>query len=112
MWYGPAVVNVLMIATSADGPAVPPFPVLSVLLEVFGSNSVAFALALLSKTLAALIVAVTLMVALATEPRVGMVQGSAAQPPPLTFVMVRLVGVSVTWMFVAADGPAFATTSV
>src|SRR5258708_3873304 len=128
--------------TSTDGaPVVPPLPVLSVLLFVFGSISAGVAVALLSKSpeavmlavvlLArcvsvragvavavlsnapgALIVAVTLMVVLAPEAREAIVPGRAAQPLPLTLVMVRFVGVSVTWMFVAVDGPAFATTSV
>src|SRR5439155_1341687 len=60
----------------------------------------------------ALMVAVTLMVVFAPEARVGMVQGSAAQPEPLTLVMVRLVGVSVTWMLVAVHGPALAMKRV
>ena len=61
---------------------------------------------------AALIVAVTLIVVFAPEASEAIVQGSAAQPLPLTFVIVRLVGVSVTWMFVAVEGPPLATTSV
>src|SRR3954471_20323936 len=109
---GPTVVSVLMTETSADGDAVPPLPMLSVLLFVFGSGSVAPTVAVLSTAPAALIVAVTLMVTLAPEARVAIVQGSAAQPPPLTFVMLRFVGVSVTWMFVAVDGPPFATNNV
>src|SRR5689334_15053015 len=109
---GPAVVNVLTIETSADGLAVPPLPVESVLFAVFGSDSTAVAVALLSKAPAALIVAVTLIVVFAPEASEAIVQGSAAQPLPLTFVMVRLVGVSVTWMFVAVEGPPLATTSV
>jgi hypothetical protein len=92
--------------------AVPPLPVLSVLFAVFGSNSVPFALALLSNTPAALMVAVTLIVVFASEARLAIVHGSAAQPPPLTFVIVRLVEVSVTWMFVAGDGPPLTMTSV
>src|SRR5258708_919480 len=98
--------------TSAVAPVVPPLPVLSVLLARFVSFSAGVAVAVLSKAPAALMVAVTLMVTFAPFPRLAMVHGRAAQPPPLTLVMVRLVGVSVTWMLVAADGPALATTSV
>jgi hypothetical protein len=53
-----------------------------------------------------MIVAVTVIVALDPEARLGIVHGSAEQPPPLTFVIVRFVGVSVTWTDVAVDGPA------
>ncbi len=98
--------------TSAETPVTPPLPVLSVLFEVFGSGCAAVAVALLSKAPGAFMVAVTLMVTFAPEARLAMVQGSAAQPPPLTTVMLRFVGVSVTWMLVAVDGPALATKSV
>src|SRR5437764_191677 len=108
---GPAVVNVLTIDTSADAAAVPPLPVLSVLLPVFGSGSAPDAVALLSNAPAAVMVAVTLMVVLAPEASVAIVHGSEAQAP-VTLVMVRFDGVSVTWILVAVDGPAFATTSV
>src|SRR5437870_3317649 len=97
---------------SAEVPALPALPVLSVLLARFGSDSAGVAVALLSNVPVALIVAVTLTVVLAPEARLAMVQGSAAQPEPLTLVIDRLVGVSVTWMLVAVDGPAFATSSV
>src|SRR5438876_1204987 len=90
----------------------PPLPVLSVLLAVFGSNSSAVAEAVLSNAPAALMVAVTLLVVFEPEASVAMVQGRAARPLPLTLVMVKFVGVSVTWMLVAVDGPALATTSV
>src|SRR5438309_2221850 len=109
---GPTVVSVFTIDTSADGAAVPPLPVVSVLLVVFGSGSVAETVALLSNAPAAVIVAVTVIVVFAPAARLAIVHGSAAQPPPVTFVMVRFVGVSVTCTFVAIDGPAFATTSV
>src|SRR5215208_3609963 len=112
MVNGPAVTSVFTSDTSAEAAAVPPFPVLSVLLAVFGSGSVAVAVALLSKAPAAVMVAVTLMVVFAPEARLAMVQGSAAQPPPVTVVMDRLDGVSVTWMLVAVEGPALATKSV
>src|SRR5881396_323156 len=88
---------VLVMARStpdAAAAAVPPLPVLSVLLARFGSDSAGVAVVLLSNAPAALMVAVTLMVVFAPEARLGMVQGSAAQPEPLTLVMVRLVGVS------------------
>src|SRR5216684_540587 len=111
MVNGPAVVSVLTTETSADRVAVPPLPVLSVLLPLFGSNSVAETVDVLSNAPAALIVAVTLMVTLAPLARLAVVHGSAEQPPPLTLVMVRFVGVSVTCTFVAVDGPALATKS-
>src|SRR5258706_12445547 len=102
---GPAVVRVFTTDTSAEAAAVPPLPVLSELLFVFGSGSVAETVAVLSKAPTALIVAVTLMVTLAPEARVAMVHGSAAQPPPLTLVMVRFDGVWVTRTLAAVDGP-------
>src|SRR5256885_150149 len=89
--------------------AVPPLPVLSVLLAVLGSAAAAVAVVLLSKAPLAVMVAVTLMVPLAPLASEAMVHGSAEQAP-LTLVMVRFVGVSVTWIDVAVDGPAFATT--
>jgi len=46
--YGPAVVSVLTIDTSAEAAAVPPLPVLSVLLPLFGSGSFAATVAVLS----------------------------------------------------------------
>src|SRR5260221_13389783 len=92
--------------------SVPPFPVLSVLLARFESDSAGVAVAVLSNAPAALIVAVTLIVVFAPEASEGIVHGRAAQPLPLTFVMVRFVGVSVTWMLVAVDRPAFVTTNV
>src|ERR1041385_9194254 len=91
---GPLVISVLTMETSAEVVAVPPLPALSVLLFVFGSNSVAETVAVLSNEPAALMVAVTLMVTFAPEARLAMVQGRGAQPPPLTLVMVRFVGVS------------------
>src|SRR5215212_7139101 len=101
-----------MLMSAGEVPVVPPLPVLSVLFAMFGSGSAPVAVALLSKAPSAMIVAVTLMVVFAPEARVAMVHGSAAQPEPDTLVMVRFVGVSVTWMAVAIEGPAFATTSV
>src|SRR5204862_4280888 len=110
---GPAVVNVLTIETSADAAAVPPLPLLSELLFVFGSVSVAETVVLLSNAPAALIVAVTVSATFAPELMLGIVQGNGSeQPPPLRFVSVRFVGVSVTCTFVAVDGPALATVSV
>src|SRR3954447_17733049 len=110
--YGENVVSVFVSETSAAGLADPPLPLLSVLFAAFGSLSAGVAVALLSNAPAALIVAVTLMVVFAPVARLGMVHGRAAQPLPLTLVMVRFVGVSVTWMLVAVDGPALATSSV
>ena len=94
--YGAVVVSVLTIDTSAEAAAVPPLPVLSVLFAVLGSGPVADTVALLSNAPLALIVAVTVIVALAPDARLAIVQGKAAQPPPLTFVIVKLLGVSVT----------------
>src|SRR5947209_6871468 len=109
--YGPAVVNVLTTETSADDVALPPLPVLSVLLPGTGSDSVPLALAVLSNAAAAVIVAVTVIVVFAPAASVAMVHGSARQPP-VTLVMVMFDGVSVTWMFVAGDGPALLMKSV
>src|ERR1044072_4132597 len=96
---------VLVTPTSTDvETAVPPLPVLSVLLAVFGSGSVALTCVLLSNAPAATTVAGTLEVVFGPAAREGLVQGRAEQPLPLTPVMVRLVGVSVTWMFVAGEG--------
>ena len=100
------------VTVSCGAPAVPPLPVLSVLLPRFGSGSVADTVEALSNAPAALMVAVTVIVAFAPEARLAIVHGSAAQLPPLTLVIVRLLGVSVTCTLVAVDGPAFATTSV
>src|SRR5450759_5347969 len=111
-WNGPEVVSVFTSETSTEAAAVPPLPVLSVLFAVFESNSAGVAVAVLSKAPAAVIVAVTVIVTFAPLASDAIVHGSAAQPPPVTFVIVMFVGVSVTWMLVAGDGPAFATTSV
>src|SRR5215212_5128660 len=81
---GPLVVGVFTTDTSAEAAALPPLPVLSVLLALFGSGSVAETVALLSNAPAALMVAVTVIVAFAPEARLGIVHGSAAQPPPPT----------------------------
>src|SRR5258706_14256333 len=73
---GCAAGPVLTIERSADDAvAVPPLPVLSALLPLFGSGSVADTVAVLSNAPAALIVAVTLMVTLAPEARVGRKRG-------------------------------------
>src|ERR1043165_9994212 len=108
--YGLLVMSVFTIDTSAEAAAVPLLPVLSVLLLVFGSFSAGVAVALLSNAPAALIVAVTVIDVLAPLARLATVQGNAAHAP-LTLVIVRLVGVSATWMFVAVDGPALAMRS-
>src|SRR5437870_3707042 len=93
-----------MLRSTMIAPVVPPLPLLSMLFAlfgsnsfaVFGSNSVAVAVALLSNAPTAVIVAATLMVVFAPLTRLAIVQGSAAQPLPLTLVIVRFVGVSVT----------------
>src|SRR5262245_13370088 len=110
--YGPGVTKVLTTARSAESTALPPLPVLSVLFAVFGSGCAAVAVALLSKAPAALIVAVTKICVLPPEPSEAIVHGNDEQPLPLTFVMVRLLGVSVTWMLVAVWGPALETVRV
>src|SRR5215203_5674645 len=92
---GPAVFSDFVIARSADRAAVPPLLVLSVLFDESGSGSVAETVAVLSNAPAALMVAVTVIDAFAPAASDGMVHGSAAQPPPLTLVMVRFDGVSV-----------------
>ena len=93
---GPEETRVFTSETSTEAEAVPPFPVLSVLFARFGSDWAGVAVAVLSNAPAAMIVAVTLMVTFAPDASVAMVQGKAAQPPPVTFVMVMLAGVSVT----------------
>src|SRR5436190_660203 len=93
---GPAVVSVFTTETSADGAAVPPLPVLSVLLPEFGSGSVAETVAVLSNAPAAVMVAVTVIVTFAPEVGRATGRGRAAHPAAETLVMVRLVGVSVT----------------
>src|SRR5438270_433040 len=110
--YGPAVVNVLTIETSADAAAVPPLPVLSVLLPGTGSGSVARSEERRVGKEGGARGAGTEMVAIGPTARLAMVQGRAAQPPPVTLVMVRFAGESETCTFVAMDGPALATKSV
>src|SRR4051794_41848809 len=89
---GPAVVSVLTTETSAAGLSVPPLPVVSVLLEGSGSGSLAETVALLSNVSAALIVAVTGVVTFAPAARLAVVDGSAAQPPPLELGVGGVVG--------------------
>ena len=107
--YGPSVVSLVAVETSAAASAVPPLPALSVPFAGSGSCSAAVAVARLSNAPAWSMVAVTSMVAPAPEATVGIVHGRAVQPAPVTPVMVRFVGVSVTSTWVAADGPALAT---
>ena len=104
--------NVLTVDTSAEPAAVPPLPELSVLFPGFGSDSAAAAVAELSNGPAASTVAITLIDAIVPEAIDGIVHGNAVQPAPLTPVMVRFVGVSVTRTLVAADGPAFDAVTV
>src|SRR5436190_508601 len=96
----PATAAEAVLVTARSTPVgalvVPPLPLLSLLLARFGSDWTAVAVAPLSKAPAALMVAVTVMVAFAPEARLAMVHGSAEQPEPLTLVMVRFVGVSAT----------------
>src|SRR5258708_1593378 len=109
---GPEVTRVFTNETSAEAAAGPPVPGLAVVLGRFGSESAAMDVGGLLNAPAALIGAMTLIVVLAPEARLAMAQGKAAQPPAVTFVMVMFVGESVTWMLVAVEGPASATTRV
>src|ERR1043165_9229647 len=93
-WNGPAVVSVFTIDTSTAVPVTPLLPVLSVLFAVFGSNSAAVAVALLSNGRGGVIAAVSLMVLFRRHAREAIVPGRPDQPLPLTFVIVRFVGVS------------------
>src|ERR1043165_5574567 len=111
-WKGPAVVSVFTIDTSTAVPVTPLLPELSVLFAVFGSNSAAVAVAVLPSARGAVSVAVTWIVVFARAAGEAIVHGSAEQPLPLTFVIVRFVGVSVTWIDVAVDGAALDMTSV
>src|SRR5258708_6722693 len=109
---GPEVTRVLTSETSAAGVALPPLPVLSVLLEGFGSVSAGVAVALLWKDAAAVGVAGRFLVTFAPETKLAIVHGSAAHPPPDTFVMVKFVGVWVTGLLVGVGGPAWAEKGV
>src|SRR3954466_107934 len=107
---GRLVIRVLFTETSAEATAVPPLPVLSVLLPGTGSGCVAATVAELSNEPAATIVAGTGIDALAPLVSEPMLQGSGSeQPPPVTFVIERFDGVSATVTFVAVDGPWFVT---
>ena len=75
-------------------------------------GGLAVAVALWSNVPGPLTVAVTVIVVFAFAASDPIVHGSAEQPLPLTFVMVMFVGVSVTLIDVAVDGPAFATVNV
>src|SRR5436305_252054 len=110
-WNGPAVTSVFTIETSAEAVAVPPLPVLSVLFAVFVSTSAGVAVAVLSYSPARGFAELTLIVVFAPGASEAIVHGSAAQAPE-TVPRVMFDGVSVTWIDVAVDGPAFATTSV
>src|SRR5215212_7013676 len=110
--YGPAVVKVLIIVMSADATAVPPLPVLSVLLFGFGSKSWPLTVALLSNGPAALMVAVTLIVRGWLTSSAGMIVHGSEVQPPLTLTIVRFVVVSVSCTFTAGEGPLFKATSV
>src|ERR1044071_6741282 len=106
---GPEGASFLAMTTSTAR-VEPPLLVLSVLLAVFGSNSAGVAVALLSKEPTALIVAVTVMLFwLATPTAIDAIVHGRALQSPLTLVRVRFAGVSVTWTFVAVDGPLLVT---
>ena len=76
--------KVLVTATSAEAPAVPPLPVLSVLLDGSGSGSLALTVVLLSNGPVALMVAVTLITSDAPSTKDEMVQGKPEQLVLLT----------------------------
>src|SRR5258706_560573 len=92
----PRVTSAFSNETSAEAAAVPPLPVLSVLFARFVSYSAFFFNDTATTEIYALSLHDALPILLAPEARLAMVQGKAVQPPPVTFVMVRLVGVSVT----------------
>ena len=123
-----APLSVSLASTVGVVPPVPPFtgaivsstasmtlvemsPSLPVLLVVSGSASVGVAVALLLNAPSAVIVPVTVIVALAFGAIEAIVHGIAVQAPVNTRPD-RFVGVSLTATFVAVDGPAFATVIV
>jgi hypothetical protein len=108
---GPLVSSVFVTDMSADGPALPPLPLLSVLLAVFGSVSAPLAEAMLSNAPAATIVAVRLIVAMPGNGRFAIVHGSATHAP-VTLVIDRFDGASVTLTAVAGAGPPLVMTIV
>src|SRR5258705_136798 len=103
---GPEVVSVFTSETSAEAEATPLLPLLSVLFLVLGSSCAGVVVALLSNAPAALIVAVMVIVFLMIRRPPRSALFPYAQLFRFTLVMDRLVGVSVTWMLVAVDGPA------
>ena len=107
--------SVLVVTKSATPTAVPELPVLSVLFPGVGSVSFAETVAILSNVPGPSIVAVTVMVtSVAGEPAaiLEMVHGKDVHPPPLTPVIVKLVGVSETTTSVAESVPLLDTTKV
>ena len=73
---------VLVMARSTEvAEAIPPLPLLSLLLVRFGSASTAETVVALSNAPAALIVAVAVIVTFAPIARLAIVQGSAQWPP-------------------------------
>src|SRR5258707_1087282 len=109
---GPEVVSVFTSETSAEAEAMPLLPLLSVLFPILGSVSAGVGVGVLSNAPAALMVAVTVIVFFAMIGRPARAPVFPAPPLFLSLVMVRLVGVSVTWMLVAVDGPALDTKRV
>ena len=101
--------STLVNDTSAVGVVLSPS--LPVLLVVSGSASVGVAVALLLNAPSAVIVPVTVIVALAFGAIEAIVHGIAVQAPVNTRPD-RFVGVSLTATFVAVDGPAFDTVIV
>src|SRR5688572_22997038 len=79
-------------------------PALSVSLVLFVSPEVA-AVALLSNAPALLIFAVTVIEVAGPGGTVATVHGKAVQPEPLTPVIIKFVGESVTCTLVAVVGP-------
>ena len=102
-------------SASGGKTATPALPVLSKSLVAFGSSSSALTPDELSKAPTALIVACTVIVtSLAGLPLaiLPIVHGKEVHPPPLTEVIVKFVGVSVTTTLFAVSGPTLETIIV
>ena len=110
--------NIFTVCKSVTPTAVPPLlPSVpsSVSLAGLPSFSSALTEAVLLNAPGPSMVAVTVIVtSLAGLPAamLGMVQGKPVQPPPLTLVIVRLLGVSATTTLFAVSGPSLDTTKV
>ena len=102
-------------ATPAAVPSLLPSVPSSILFATIGSVSSAATLAVFEKAPTASIVAITVMVtSLAGLPLAifPIVHGKEVHPPPLTDVIVKFVGVSVTTTLFAVSGPTLETIIV